>query len=208
MAPRPRHPKTSANSGILNQPRERTIRKPKLSNTPISEVFMKACEERDFKKIRACLDLEVDINCRDSDNHSALYKSLSLSYHPSNRKISDFLIEHPDLDVDQINEEKILNVACYNGGEDQLRKLCELPGIDVNAGYPVRLAVLIRNVAAINILAENSALDWNGVSFINSPIFLALENGHADIVELLLSQPSLDLGKTGYDWRSVGHIAV
>ena len=198
MAPRPPQ---AARKDIL----KKTIKKPKLSSTPISEVFLEACEKKDYEKIRACLTLGVDINCRGSDNHSALYKSLRYSY----EKVFEILIELPDVDVDQINEEQILPLACRRGQEDKLRKLCELPEIDVNAGYPLCQAIMYHNVAAINILAENPALDWNGGEYMfRSPIVKALERGYADIVEIFLTQPTLNLSRTNFDGRSVGHSAV
>ena len=164
-------------------------------------------EEEDFKKIRACLDLGVDINCRGSDNHSALYNSLDLFNR--NKKIFDFLIEHPYLDVDQINSDGILERACFSAQEDQVRNLCNLPGIDVNAGNPLSTAILHHNVAAINILAENPALDWNAGDYkIQTPIVQALRYGYADIVEILLSKPRLDLTGTDDTGRTVAHFAV
>ena len=215
MAPRVRPPPGPEIiiTDILNQPRERAIRKPKLSKTPISDVFVKACEEEDFEKIRACLTLGVDINSRGSDNHSALFNSLSLR----DGKIFDFLIGHRDLDVHQINQEQILTWAItVPFCESRLRKLCSLPGIDVNAGQPHPLwwAILHHKVAAIKILAENPALDWNagedsGLPFQNSAIVVALKRGYADIVEILLSQPSLNLSRVNdVDGRSVAHFAV
>ena len=210
MAPRPRASQGDANNGILNQPREKTIRKPKLSSTPISEVFLKACEERDWKKINACLELGVDINCTGSDNHSALYNSVGFyCYLSGNRKVSDFLIGHPDLDVDQINREGILKISCGTWQKGLLRKLCALPGIDVNAGNPLERATLYHNVAAIKILAENPDLNWNaGGDVFQTPIFRALSGGYVDILELLLSQPTLVLSRTDYKGNSVGHFAV
>ena len=62
----------------------------RLSNTTtVSQVFLKACEEEDLEKVRACLTLGVDINCRDSDNHTPLYYSLF----SSDPKIFNLLIE-------------------------------------------------------------------------------------------------------------------
>ena len=193
MAPRaPRCSAAAAAANTLNQPRGRAIRKPKLSKTPISDVFVKACQEEDFEKIRACLTLGVDINSRGSDNNSALCHSLWYG----NEKIFDFLVGHPDLDVDQINREEILRNVCVSGREDSLRKLCNLPGIDVNAGRPLYFAAWWNNVAAINILAENPALDWNAGDCIPyTPIGVAVEKGYFDIVERLLSEPSLDLSR-------------
>ena len=96
MAPRPRTPQSDAGTGDLRQPRGKTIKKPKLSSTPISEVFHKACEEMDWKKIRACLDLGVDINCRGADNYSALYHSLRYCYLPGMRRSVTFLLRIPN----------------------------------------------------------------------------------------------------------------
>ena len=181
------------------------IKKRGLSDTPISEIFLKACEGKDLEKVKACLTLEVDINCLDSDNHSALFKSLT--WPSRDERIADLLLGHPDLDVDQVNKEKILLFVAQD--LPRLRKLCQLPGIDVNAGNPLDLAIILHNVAAINILAENPALDWNAGYYLSgSPIETALRWGYADIVEILLSKPTLNLVRTGFGGRSVGHWAV
>ena len=211
MAPRaPPPPPGPAAANTLSQLRERTIRKPKLSKTPISDVFVKACQEGDFKKIRYCLNLDVDINSRGSDNQSALYHSIMLSRIHGNEKVFDFLIEHPDLDVDQINRNPaILETVSVHGREDQLRKICELPGIDVNAGNALYYAAGLNSVAAINILAENPTLDWNaGTQICVTPIGAAIRRGNPKIVERLLSEPSLDLGRVDFYGGSVALFAV
>ena len=205
MAPRVPPGPAAANDDPLTQLRGRAIRKPKLSKTPISDVFLKACEDEDFKKINACLTLGVDINCKGSDNHSALYHSL----YYGKEKLFEFLIKHPELDVDEINQERILWAACVKDRKDQLRKICDLPGIDVNAGQPLKIAALLNDLDGIRILAENPALDWNcGGYHGDHPLIAALGQGHVEVVKILLSQPTLSFKRTEFDSSSVGHHAV
>ena len=69
---------------------------------------------------------------------------------------------------------------------------------------------MFHNMAAINILAENPTLDWNaGEPFYVTaiPIAGALQRGYADIVELLLSQPTLNLDVM-CSGSSLAHLAV
>jgi len=179
------------------------IRKSKLSRSPLSEHFIKACEERDFHKIQACLTLGVDINCTDEYNHSGLFKLVGFL---GDQKLAEFFIQHPDLDVEKVNRENILGEV---SDIDLVRKLCDLQGIDVNAGNPLRWAAYQNNKALIKILAENPELDWNAGDLGDGyPITAALDSGYNEIVELLLEQPTLDLSVLKHEGRSVGHCAV
>ena len=64
-----------------------------------------------MEKIQACLTQGVDINSTDENNHSGLWHAV---LHGSNQ-VFDLFIEHPDLDVDQVNYEKILEEAVFGG---------------------------------------------------------------------------------------------
>ena len=162
---------------------------------------MKACKENDDKKIQACLTLGVDINSTDEDGYSGLW------YAVYNKQLLDIFIKHPDLDIDQVNREQMLENAIPRGAE-AVRKLCNLPGIDVNAGNPLKWAAFHNRKDIMKILAENPKLDWNNGDEIGYPITMALDSGCADIVEYLLQQPGLDLNVRLYRGRSVGQCAV
>ena len=199
-------PRQQTNNIQLHQTRERTISKQKISKTPISDVFVKACKDGDMEKVNACLTLGVDINCTDKDGHSGLYY---ITQPFSKEALFDYFVQHPDLDIEQVNREKILEDLCICLGTERLRKVCNLPGIDVNAGNPLRKSSFHNNKEHIKILAEHPELDWNnGDECHGYPITEALDRGHADIVELLLEQPTLDLNVTRSKGRSVGHCAV
>ena len=142
----------------------------------------------------------MDINCTDKDNHTGLFKVRR------NKEIAEFFIQHPDLDIEEVNREKILGDINLSD-EDLVRKLCDLPGIDVNAGNPLRRAAFTNKIAVIKILARNPELDWNnGGSAGGYPITAALDGGRPEIVEYLLEQ-TLDLNVLNYG-KSVGHLAV
>ena len=130
-------------TNTLHQTSQRNIRRQNLVD--ISAIFVKACKEKDDKKIRACLTLGVDINSTDERDHSGLYHAVIF-----NRQLFDLLIDHPDLDIDQVNREKILARAIPCGAE-VVRKLCNLPGIDVNAGNPLRRAVFFDRKNAMQL---------------------------------------------------------
>ena len=139
----------------------------------------------------------MDINCTDKDNHTGLFKVCR------NKEIAEFFIQHPDLDIEAVNREKILGDINLSD-ENLVRKLCDLPGIDVNAGNPLRRAAFSNKIAVIKILARNPELDWNNGSADGYPITDALDGGHPEIVEYLLEQ-TLDLNVLDYGGKSVGH---
>ena len=73
----------------------------------------------------------------------------------------------------------------------------------------MNIAAVLNDVAAINILAENPALDWNcGGDILTHPLTAALELGNVEAVEILLSQPTLNIIGTGLGGNSLGHFAV
>ena len=162
-----------------------------------------------MEKIKSCLALDVDINCTDEEGHSALFKVLRYLFcfgkkEKEEKEIVDTFLQNPDLDVEQINREKILG---WNLDADQIRKLCNLPDIDVNAGNPLRQAALANDTAIIKILAENPGLNWNNNEDGDYPIMSALRCGHHEIVELLLEEPTVDLDVL-LGQKSVAHVAV
>ena len=179
--------------------------KQKLSQTPLSDVFLNACKELDLEKVKACLTLGVDINCTGQYDESGLYHVVSLG---RNKKLFDLFIDHPDLDVDQVNREEILVEAVVERKVEYLRKLCKLPGIDVNAGNPLLAAAIYGNKDAMEVLAKDPNLDWNNGNGPMYPITEALAGDTADVVEYLLQQPGLNLDVKLSGGRSVGHIAV
>ena len=156
------------------------VSKQKLSETPLSDLFLNACKEHDLEKVRACLTLGVDINYTDQDGHSGLYHIVDISYKFLNwsrydqyEKLFDLFVEHPDLNIDQVNRDEILAHSAHD--VKKVRKLCNLPGIDVNAG---------------------------------NPIAAALDYGSYVSVEYLLQQTGLNLDVKSYGGKSVGHSAV
>jgi len=113
------------------------------------------------------------------------------------------------LDVCMCNREEILAMAAMGCEVGTVQKLCDLPGIDVNAGNPLKWAAFHNNKAIIEILAEDPELGWNaGDRSGGNPITSALDNGYDGIVKILLEQQTLDLNFIDSKGRSVGHCAV
>jgi len=169
----------------MKQTRNR-INKQKLSQTPISDVFLKACKEEDFEKVRACLTLGVDINCTDDQTgHSGLF------YVAHDKKLFDLFIGHPDLDIDQVNRDAILSfVACYD--VEKVRKLCNLPGIDVNAGG-VHAALVGGSVGAVEHLLQQSGLNLDVKLYGGRSVgHIAVKYSPLKCVELLSKDPRVN----------------
>ena len=76
---------------------------------------------------------------------------------------------------------------------EYVRKLCNLPGNDMNAGNPLGWAADLNKKDIMEILAENPNLEWNnGYEIDFFPITEALNFLCDDSVEYLLQQTLVD----------------
>ena len=122
-------------------------------------IFHEACEENDFETIRTCITMGVDINCKGQDDHSALYNA----FRKGNKKVFDFLVSQPDLDVEKINEEEFSRASWEAVSEENVdamfRKLEKLRGFNYFAGHPLVEAITCLDVEAVKYLAEETDLN-------------------------------------------------
>ena len=72
----------------------------------IQETFLKACKENNLKKARACLDLDVDVNCSDGEAFALWY-----AVENDNLELFQLLMEQSDIDENQVTKP---NGAKYN----------------------------------------------------------------------------------------------
>ena len=142
------------------------VSKQKLSETPlsVSDLFLDACKELDIEMVRACLILGVDINSTDQDGHFGLYHIVNSrkllcdwSRFDQYKKLFNMFVEHPDLNIDQVNRDGILKRVANDG--KKVRKLCNLPGIDVNAGNPIADALGCGSYASVEYLLQQTGLN-------------------------------------------------
>ena len=105
--------------------------------------------------------------------------------------------------------------ACATGHEDIVRRLCEVPGIDLNCTdvsgrTALHHAVEQNRLGCVRRLRAVQGVSWNVEASGWSPLSLAADRGRADILQVILSVPEPDLCVSLPDpeGRSVGQVAV
>ena len=99
------------------------------TNFNLKEQFLQAYNNHDIEKATACITLGVDVlNIRDIRSWSALTSS---SY---NQSLLDLILSQPNIDVNMKGpgDNTALMDACHEGLETAVRRLCQVPGIEVN----------------------------------------------------------------------------
>ena len=190
------------------------VSKQKLSETPlsVSDLFLDACKELDIEMVRACLILGVDINSTDQDGHFGLYHIVNSrklldcdwSRFDQYKKLFDLFVEHPDLNIDQVNRDRILKRVAND--VKKVRKLCNLPGIDVNAGNPIADALGCGSYASVEYLLQQTGLNLDvkllGGRSVGHCAVECILSSSLKCVELLSKDPRVnwnvrnDLGET------------
>ena len=192
------------------------VSKQKLSETPlsVSDLFLDACKELDIEMVRGCLILGVDINSTDQDGHFGLYHIVNSrklldcdwSRFDQYKKLFDLFVEHPDLNIDQVNRDGIL--ARVTNDVKKIRKLCNLPGIDVNAGNPIAAALDFGSYVSVEYLLQQTGLNLDVKSYGGKSVGHSAVSGFSlfysplKCVELLSKDPRVnwnvrnDLGET------------
>ena len=96
----------------------------------IEEVFLNSCRTLNMKKVKACIDLDVDVNCT-HDMRSFDYcvsedkiRNFALKYavEQNSEELCDLLLQHPDINVDNRDEDgrNVLMTACKIGKKKML----------------------------------------------------------------------------------------
>ena len=182
-------------------------------NCCINKLFLESCKTDDIQKVIACVTLNVDVNFRDNEGKSALNHVCS----KNSKDCLEFLLSQPDIDVNikAKNNATPLIISCYNGYSDIAWRLCQEPTINLNCQDNYKgctaaaMAVFWNKINCVNVLKNVDGVDWNiPTKNGNSPAMLAARKGHADILNILLSIPSIKL-----DWKNkaghhITHVAV
>jgi len=172
----------------------------------LKELFIEAVKERNVEKTRACINLfDADVNEYDDDGTPILFTAMQ------NSNLLELFLTHPNIDVNikcRIHNGNdvyftALIVACALERPDAVRRLCQVPDIDLNyqettTGVTAAMWAVIRNNQdCVKILSTVPGVDWrlesnNGLS----PITQAIKLGHTEILRILLTIPSIDLNAT------------
>ena len=173
------------------------------SETAMKEMFLSACQRNDIILVEQLLLLGADINWRDFDGRSGLHIAASIKY---GELLLDLLLAQTGVDVnirDSYNNTPLM-LACWEGHENIVSRLCQVTGVQLNTrddgGYTaLYLAVWNNRPACVSVLREVAGVDWNVRNYDGDyPITRAIQWGHADILQIILSvpEPHLDLSVT------------
>jgi len=181
----------------------------------VRDLYFGSCENNDIHKVRQILLLGADVNWKDNDGISGLFIAASNNY----GDLLELLLTQTGVNVNIGNDRcnfTPLMVACGEGHENIVRRLCEAPGIELNKRNVVGDTALYWAVAknkprCVEVLRGAGDVDWNvRTEDGESPLTMAVEDGYADVLQTILSvpEPHLDLSVTDERGRNVAQIAV
>ena len=107
-------------------------------------------------------------------------------------------------------------VACWNGHENIVRRLCQVTDIQLNnrdssGQTALQYAVLNNKPACVSVLRGVAGVDWNvRDNHGNYPLIMAVDYGHAECLEIILSvpEPHLDLTFTDSEGKNVAQFGA
>jgi len=175
----------------------------------LEETFLKACRENDRTKVRACLDLGVNVNAK---NMRWLCSGLMFAVINNNIDLCEMLLGQPGIDVNQFFQDgdqnanpTALMVSCSLGREEVTQKLVSHPGIDLNfqdndGKTAAFMAVEEGKIGCVRILSMQNNVNWNLFPRCDSPItFYAISQDNQEILKILLNISSINWNLKGID---------
>ena len=187
------------------------IMKEMTTSINLSETFLKACDENDLQKVRACLELGVDVNTKDKYNAGLHYAASN-----NNIELCEILLSQHGIDVNQVNSDgqTALMVSCLNEREEITQKLVSHPGIDFNCqdrdGFTAAYyAVDSGNIGCVKILSMQNNVNWNLFPPNRQTITaLAIERNNQEILRMLINISSINWNLRGGDEHSALTLAL
>ena len=111
--------------------------------------------------------------------------------------------------------ETALMMACAQGHEKIVRRLCQVKDLDINyqeekyGWTAAHLASTRGQTECVRILAETGRVDWNKANKGGqTPLYWALREGHSDIVDIIVKQPNIDYNVKTEDGETLGHASI
>ena len=102
----------------------------------LEKLFLKACKDNDLKRARACIDLDVDVNCRDREAFALWY-----AVENDNLELCQLLLAQDNINVNQVPLPSVATLyqrtslieASSRGHTDIMKLLAASPNINLNA---------------------------------------------------------------------------
>ena len=183
------------------------------------ELLFKAVKENKIEKVRSyLLNDGADANVRDEKGNPVLIVAAIRS-----SQMLELFLAQPNIDVNikgsntgDYCARTALMVACHRGKSDAIRRLCQVPGIDLNCqdnsgSTAAFLAVTSRKLDCVQILKSVPGVDWNLKTevFGMSPLSFAVCCSLTEILKVLLEIPNIDFNNIDkLRGATIGQLAV
>ena len=167
----------------------------------LEKTFLEACRKSDYTKVRACLDLGVNVNAEDSNYEFGLI----LAVLRNDIELCEMLLGHPGIHVNQTYFDDYtgerytpLMMSCVRGHEEITQKLVSHPeiclDIQYDLGYPAAfMAVKYGHIGCVRILSMQNDVNWNLFPNGDTVLTYTLKERKTDVAKLILSIPNLDI---------------
>ena len=181
----------------------------------IQDLFLDACKTNDLEKVKNCVGLGADINSKDVCGYTGLY----LAARENCLDVLDYLLDRTNINVNckTFNGLTPLMIACIRGHIQVVWRLCLVPSININCkdtsgDTALTNAVYFGNTQCILALKHSiiqPKVNWNvRGKYGDSALIIAVQRAYADILEILLTVPSIDVSAENHEGDGVAQIAV
>ena len=178
----------------------------------VNAIFFESCENGNLEKVKACVTLGFNVNSVSPDGKET---GLGIAAGKDNLELLEYLLSCSGVDVNKVTGcYTPLMKACYAGNDRIVRRLSQVPGIEVN--YQTSSGMSAAHWAALNgrtecvrTLSTVEEVDWNlKDGYGTTPHPLALVDNHAECAEIIVSINGVDLAATDRSGWTLAHRAA
>ena len=190
----------------------------------LEEEFLGYCFDGKLNEVSACLTLKADVNTKSEDG---FWSALTIAVHMNNPELLEVLLSQTNIDVNLTSSQACtksgniyqwtpLMFACFWGNTDSVARLAKVPRLSLNSidnsgDSAAHKACEKGHTGCVKILAEAGIgrVDWNkGNRRGQTPLFLAVEGRHAEIVKIIVKQPNINYNVRSDNDQTLVEVAI
>jgi len=180
------------------------------------ELFLQGCKENNMSAVRACMDLEVDINATTQDGrYFGLLYAAKMGYND----LTDLLLNSSRIDVNKqnCNGNTALIRACKQNHNRVVEKLLSFKDVDVNiqnkwGDTAAITAASYRSSSCLRLLSRKEGVNWNlqcfGKGFTAAMCVVDAIAVNSTCIDILLDVKTIDWNSRSLDGESALSMAV
>lgn len=179
------------------------------------DLYFRVMRDGSVQDVKTLVRHGANVNWREDTGDGAT--GLLIAVNKRKKKLLDFLLSKgADANLAEKHGFTPLMLACGLGLPAMVEKLCQVPGLNLNArsngGYTAVMCAVghneVRCVEKIRAIA-GADVDWNAMHHgFSAAVMMAVVMGYVGVVEALLPVSSLDLNLANNIGFSVAHLAV